>query len=79
MARTYYYVVKHGIAWQVKLEGQPALRQFNTQAEAIEFARNTATLLWNTHRRPSGVRIQGRDNLWQDERTYGDDPFPPRG
>jgi Uncharacterized protein conserved in bacteria (DUF2188) len=80
MARTYYYVVKNGLNWDVKTEGRQEPHQtFRTQADAIEFARGEAQFLWNQYRRPSGVRIQGRDNLWQDERTYGEDPFPPHG
>lgn len=78
MARFYYYVVLADGVWHVKAEGH-SVGTFRTQSDAIATATQRARGLWEQQRRPSGVRIQGRDGLWQDERTYGNDPFPPPG
>jgi len=75
MARKTYWVSPDGDKWKVKVEGgERATRVFDTKDEAIhhavELARNAM---------PSQVLIQKQDGQIQDERTYGDDPFPPRG
>lgn len=78
MARFYYSVVTSGPNWEVKFEGQTDRFVYATQQAAIDVATDTARRNWEAGI-PSGVRIQGADARWRDERTYGNDPFPPRG
>lgn len=78
MARKYWYVVTNQGRWTVREEGM-AINTFPTQQQAITFATGTARGYHDRTGRPSGVRIQGAGGLWRDERSYGDDPFPPRG
>jgi hypothetical protein len=78
MPRFYYYVVLSGGLWVLRA-GDQVVANFSTQAEAVAEGARRARALWEQQSRPSGLRIQGRDGLWQDERTYGNDPYPPRG
>ncbi|GAB6035859.1 DUF2188 domain-containing protein [Fundidesulfovibrio butyratiphilus] len=69
------YVVTHGDGWAVRREGASRVStHHNTQAEAIETARERGIAHGNT-----SVRIQGADSRFRDERTYGNDPYPPQG
>jgi len=79
MARFYYYVVVSGQRWEVKFDGQRELFLYDTQAAAIEAAAGAARTTNQNAGTPTGVRIQGANGQWRDERSYGDDPFPPRG
>jgi hypothetical protein len=79
MARFYYYVVKSGAKWETKYTGQTTTYSYDTQAAAMTHAVGAAKSYHEKTGKPSGVRVQGRDNLWQDERSYGNDPFPPPG
>lgn len=79
MARIYWYVVVDGANWAVKREGGPNLRSFNLQSAAIDHAAGLAKTHNSLSGEPSGVRIQGQGGQFRDERTYGNDPFPPRG
>ena len=81
MARLYYYVVTSGNEWEVKFDGQGnATYRYRTQADAVNAAAAAAHATHNQAGRPlTGVRIQGANSQWRDERTYGDDPHPPRG
>lgn len=80
MARFYYYVVQSGLQWEIKFDGQPIGTRYlyDTQAAAIEAAAGAAHA---EHKKGnlSGVRIQDHNGQWRDERTYGNDPYPPRG
>jgi hypothetical protein len=78
MSRFYYYVVQSGHAWEIKFEGQTQPYSYATQAEAISAATEAAKAMWQRGNR-SGIRVQGANNQWRDERTYGEDPFPPPG
>lgn len=68
------HVVPHNGKWAVRGEGNTKVtRQFDTQAEAIEFGRGISRnqeseLLIH---RPDG-RIRARD-------SHGNDPYPPEG
>ncbi len=81
MARTYYYVVNSGNQWEIKFDGQENGTRYvyATQADAINAAAAAANTNFTQNGRPSGVRIQGQNGQWRDERTYGNDPHPPRG
>ncbi|SDR95263.1 DUF2188 domain-containing protein [Microlunatus soli] len=73
MAHAQFHVVPDDGVWRVEENGQE-LSTHQTQQEAIDDARHRAQTV-----RPSQVIIHGRDGRIQDESTYGDDPFPPRG
>jgi len=68
------HVVPHNGKWAVRGEGNTKVtKQFDTQAEAIEFGRSISRnqeseLLIH---RPDG-RIRARD-------SHGNDPYPPEG
>ena len=79
MARRYYYVTQSAPGWVVKTAGDERGVQFRTQADAITAAAQAARNDWEHGGTPSGVRIHDREGKWRDERTYGEDPFPPRG
>jgi hypothetical protein len=77
MDRTVYYVVLHQGEWKITLDGRH-YGPYKTQADAIRVAVDTA----NENGKkgiPSQVKVQGRDNLFRTEWTYGNDPYPPRG
>lgn len=73
MAREVFYVVVHGDRWAVKHNGVN-VSTHNTQAEALEAARARAKALWEIHKKPSQVVVQGKDGKFREERTYGNDP-----
>jgi len=74
--RTTYHVTPHPEGgWQGILEGadRASVKGDNKQAvleRTIELAKN------NT---PSSVRIHSQEGKLQEERSYGSDPFPPKG
>lgn len=73
--RTTYYVLPHENGWQGKMEGadRASVIGLNKQ-EIIE-----RTIALARNREPSSVIIHHADGSFQEERTYGNDPFPPRG
>jgi len=69
-----YHVVPNNGDWSVKKEGAgKASRNFDTQKEAIDYARN--------HAREEKVEllIHGRNGQIRERDSYGNDPFPPKG
>ena len=77
MARAQYVVVKHQGEWKIKLDGEH-YGPYRTQAEAIEVAVDTANESGkNGH--DAQVLVQGEDNRFRTEWTYGHDPYPPKG
>ncbi len=67
------HVVKNGNKWSVKGAGnEKATKNFETQKEAIEFAREIAI------NQKSEVVIHGRDGKIRDKDSYGNDPVPPK-
>lgn len=61
--------------WQVKKEGSStAIKNCDTKNEAIDYAVELAK-----NNKPSQVKIHKKDGTIESERTYGDDPCPPRG
>ena len=68
------YVVRAGKQWAVRAEGSKRLTTLcEQQGDAIAAGRQIAR---NQH---SELRIQGRDGRFREARSYGNDPFPPRG
>ena len=67
------HVVPNNGHWQVKKAGaQKATKNFNTQKEAINYARNIAIT------QSSELVIHGRDGRIRDKDSFGNDPCPPK-
>jgi hypothetical protein len=68
------HVTPKGNLWQVKGAGnRRATKLFDTQAEAIDYARNIAI------NQQSEVVIHRPNGKIRDKNSYGNDPFPPKG
>ena len=78
MARKYWYVSPRGSQWRVHSEGV-ADSLFDAKASAITAATSAAKAFHDSTGKPTGVRIQRVDGTFEDERSYGNDPFPPPG
>lgn len=73
MGKNQHVVPKDG-KWQVIGEGnEKATATFDTQAEAIEKAREIAI------NQESEVVIHGKDGKIREKNNYGNDPYPPKG
>lgn len=77
MARTQYFVTLHEGEWKVRLNGKH-YGPYQTQKLAIRAAVDAA------HKegaagRDAQVLIQGANNQFRTEWTYGHDPYPPAG
>lgn len=77
MARTVYYVVRQSGEWKIKL-GDTHYGPYDTQARAIRAAVDAAHESGKKGH-DAQVLIQGENNQWRTEWTYGHDPYPPRG
>ena len=73
MNRTQYFVVLHNGEWKITLNGKH-YGPYRTQENAIKAAVEAAHKAGN-----SQVLVQGRDNKFRTEWTYGNDPYPPPG
>lgn len=70
-----YHVVKDDSNWKIKGENSTrATSVHETKAEAVSAARDLAKSQGN-----SQVIIHKENGRIQEERTYGRDPFPPKG
>lgn len=68
------HVVPHVEGWAVKREqATRATSVHSTQAEAIAAARHLA------QRDKAELFIHGENGRIRDRRSYGQDPFPPKG
>ena len=68
------YVAPRGDIWIAKGVGnQRATRVVGTQKEAISIAKQRAM------KEHSELTIRGRNGQIRDKRSYGKDPFPPKG
>lgn len=77
MARLRYVVVLHEQEWKITYEGKH-YGPYSTQKAAIDAAVSAAhTSGKNGH--DAQVLVQGKDNLFRTEWTYGNDPYPPKG
>lgn len=77
MARLEYYVVKHDGQWKIKHEGKH-YGPYATQRDAIHMAVNTAHKAGQSGH-TAQVLVQGENNQFRTEWTYGKDPYPPKG
>ena len=77
MARAQYVVVNKGGQWMIALDGQH-YGPYDTQGDAIRAAVDTAHSAGKKGF-DSQVLIQGVDNKFRTEWTYGHDPYPPKG
>lgn len=69
-----HHVVPHQSGWAVRREGSDRASAVTpTKDKAVERAREIA------EREQGGIVIHGENGRIQEERTYGPDPFPPRG
>jgi Uncharacterized protein conserved in bacteria (DUF2188) len=73
MPRRVYFVLKSNGGWRV-YEGDGRRSTHETEEDAIDFATSLAR-----SNQPSQVRIQKHDGTWVEERTFGDDLYPPPG
>lgn len=77
MSRVQYFVVLHNDEWKVTLNGK-RYGPYNTQKDAIDSA-VTAAKKAHAEGSDSQVLVQGEDNKFRTEWTYGNDPYPPAG
>ncbi len=74
MSNKNQHVVPHDNGWAVRGAGNDRVTStHNTQAEAIERARDIA------RNNQSEILIHGRNGQIRDRDSYGKDPFPPKG
>lgn len=78
MARTVYYVVLHDAEWKISLGGKH-YGPYSTQKAAIRDAVDTAHKEGKQNPHGAQVLVQGTNNQFRTEWTYGHDPYPPRG
>lgn len=74
MARIQYFVVLHEGRWKINYNGKH-FGPYPTQKAAIRAAVDAA----HTAKGDSQVLVQGQDNRFRTEWTYGNDPYPPPG
>lgn len=68
------WVVPHDGGWAQRGEGNSRVtRNFDTQREAIDAARETA------RRERSEVFVQNESGQIRERNSYGPDPHPPKG
>jgi hypothetical protein len=77
MARAQYVVVLHNNEWKISFEGKH-YGPYGTQALAIRAAVDAAHTTGEKGH-DAQVLIQGMDNKFRTEWTYGHDPYPPKG
>jgi hypothetical protein len=72
--KTPHHVVPHESGWAVRREGsERASVVTETKEQAVDRGREIAG------REGGSLVIHGENGRIQEERTYHDDPFPPRG
>jgi len=73
--RETFHVTYKDSKWKVKKEGsQRAVKTFDNKEKAVDFGRDVA-------KKPGKGQliIHKKDGKIQEERTYGKDPYPPKG
>jgi hypothetical protein len=73
MARKIYWVRRVDAKWKVRT-GDHTLSVHDRKEDAVRSAVAVAS-----NNAPSSLKICRQDGTIEDERTYGNDPFPPRG
>ena len=76
-SRVQYFVVLHEGQWKISLNGKH-YGPYESQAVAIRVAVDTAHKT-GTQGQDAQVLVQGQNNQFRTEWTYGHDPYPPRG
>ncbi|GAA3012847.1 DUF2188 domain-containing protein [Actinokineospora diospyrosa] len=71
--RKVYEVAPDGTRWKVSHSGQ-VLSRHDKKADAVDAGRRVAKA-----NAPSQLIIKRANGTIEDESTYGDDPYPPRG
>lgn len=77
MSRLQYVVVLHQQEWKISYNGKH-YGPYATQKAAIDAA-VTAAHGAGKKGYDSQVLVQGTDNRFRTEWTYGNDPYPPKG
>lgn len=77
MARARYYVVLDNGEWKIK-HNDLHYGPYGTQRDAIRVAVDAAHGS-GTKGFDAQVLVQGQNNMWRTEWTYGNDPYPPPG
>lgn len=77
MARAAYYVVHHQGEWKIQFNGRH-YGPYRTQRETIRAAVDTAHKA-GQQGHDAQVLVQGQNNQFRAEWTYGHDPYPPPG
>lgn len=77
MARTQYVVVLHEGEWKISHDGKH-YGPYQTQAAAITVAVDAAHKA-GQQGHDAQVLVQGTNNQFRTEWTYGHDPYPPKG
>ena len=78
MARDVYYVARHGPHWQIN-HGDRQHGPYGSQCAAIMVAITAAHRAGQTNSDGAQVLVQGENNQFRAEWTYGNDPYPPKG
>lgn len=69
-----HHVVKHPEGWAVRREGSDRASAVRpTKEQAVERGKEIA------QREQGSIVVHKENGRIQEERTYGNDPFPPRG
>lgn len=74
MSRVRYYVVRHDGQWKISFNGEH-YGPYQSQRAAIRTAVDAAHKATGD----AQVLVQGADNQFRTEWTYGRDPYPPPG
>jgi hypothetical protein len=77
MAREQYIVVLHEEEWKITYNGK-RYGPYTTQKAAIKAAVDAAHKSGNKGN-DAQVLVQGQNNQFRTEWTYGNDPYPPPG
>jgi hypothetical protein len=77
MARAQYFVVLHNGEWKISHNNKHH-GPYSSQAAAIRVAVDTAQKAGKDGH-DAQVLVQGKDNKFRTEWTYGRDPYPPKG
>jgi hypothetical protein len=77
MERLQYFVVLHEGQWKITYQSKH-YGPYDTQKIAIRVAVDAAHEAGRKGNNAQ-VLVQGEDNKWRTEWTYGNDPYPPKG
>lgn len=77
MARAQYFVVLHQGQWKISFNGEH-YGPYASQKEASDAAVHAAHAA-GRQGHDAQVLVQGVNNQFRTEWTYGHDPYPPRG